>query len=265
MCSLQQCRISTPCARLTGCCLLSDVLNQFPMCIPTPFFRSAGGQSSTPTPRPPLAALVCAQTALICTHSSSCRSARGQSSTPTSRRLLTAALHTDNGSHAFFGCLQKRTWAEFDAYFQAAGLDDLVQYTAKRRYDEHCQVSAEGSGCSCGVIAFHPFSSALARHPIVYLKLTNQSPIPTDRKPLCRCWRSWCRAWLRTTRPPRRTLSLPRCACFVGTNTWLPLYFQPPATCVHRSAFKLAGNAFSVCASTVLPCIQSTAGQGEEG
>ncbi|KAI7841114.1 hypothetical protein COHA_005339 [Chlorella ohadii] len=38
---------------------------------------------------------------------------------------------------------QKRTWAEFDAYFQAAGLDDLVQYTAKRRYDEHCQVLAE--------------------------------------------------------------------------------------------------------------------------
>lgn len=39
-----------------------------------------------------------------------------------------------------FPCSQKRTWAEFDAYFQAAGLDDLVQYTAKRRYDEHCQV-----------------------------------------------------------------------------------------------------------------------------
>ena len=38
--------------------------------------------------------------------------------------------------------LQKRTWAEFDSYLQAAGLDGLVQYTAKRRYDEHCQASA---------------------------------------------------------------------------------------------------------------------------
>jgi hypothetical protein len=38
---------------------------------------------------------------------------------------------------------QKRTWAEFDAYFQAAGLDSLVQHTAKRRYDEHCQELAQ--------------------------------------------------------------------------------------------------------------------------
>ncbi|EFN59008.1 hypothetical protein CHLNCDRAFT_33763 [Chlorella variabilis] len=38
---------------------------------------------------------------------------------------------------------QKRTWADFESHFAAAGLDDLVQYNKKKLYELHCQVLAE--------------------------------------------------------------------------------------------------------------------------
>lgn len=40
---------------------------------------------------------------------------------------------------------QKRTWSDFEAHFEAAGLTDLVAYNKKKLYEVHCQVSGTGA------------------------------------------------------------------------------------------------------------------------
>lgn len=67
--------------------------------------------------------------------------------------------------------MQKRTWADFESHFAAAGLDDLVQYNKKKLYELHCQVSrplADGGGAGASI---HCLGTGVALVVCVWLHL----------------------------------------------------------------------------------------------
>jgi hypothetical protein len=54
---------------------------------------------------------------------------------------------------------QKRTWSDFEAHFEAAGLTDLVAYNKRKLYDVHCQ---ELAGTVHGLVVEEPPAAAAA-------------------------------------------------------------------------------------------------------